>query len=305
VVPVYRSALVLPELYRQISESFRDYDFEVLFVEDCGGDNSWVSICDLAQKYSSVRGYRLSRNYGQHNALLCGIRNAKGDIIVTIDDDLQHPPDEVHKLIVELKKGYDVVYGPPIDEKHGFLRDIASKLTKWALQRTIGVQNARNVSALRVFKSRLREAFSDFSSPTVNIDVLLSWASTSFTYKRVRHDNRKSGVSGYTTKKLIKHSLNMMTGFSTLPLQLASIIGFGIALFGLGILVYIIVILILKGVTVPGFFFLTSIISIFSGAQLIVLGIFGEYISRMYLKSMDRPAYHISHDTISKESRLN
>lgn len=305
MVPVYRSALVLPELYRQISESFRDYDFEVLFVEDCGGDNSWVSICDLAQKYSSVRGYRLSRNYGQHNALLCGIRNAKGDIIVTIDDDLQHPPDEVHKLIVELKKGYDVVYGPPIDEKHGFLRDIASKLTKWALQRTIGVQNARNVSALRVFKSRLREAFSDFSSPTVNIDVLLSWASTSFTYKRVRHDNRKSGVSGYTTKKLIKHSLNMMTGFSTLPLQLASIIGFGIALFGLGILVYIIVILILKGVTVPGFFFLTSIISIFSGAQLIVLGIFGEYISRMYLKSMDRPAYHISHDTISKESRLN
>ena len=135
VIPVYRSAESLPELHRRISEVFSSMheDFELIFVEDCGGDNSWFVIQQIAVNDRRVRGFRMSRNYGQHNALLCGIREARGETIVTMDDDLQHPPEEIPKLLAKLEEGFDVVYGPPLQEQHGLLRDMASQITKLAL----------------------------------------------------------------------------------------------------------------------------------------------------------------------------
>lgn len=200
VVPVYRSAESLPELHRRVSAVFGDgeQDLEIVFVEDCGGDDSWSVIQRLAATDPRVRGFRMSRNYGQHNALLCGIREARGETIVTLDDDLQHPPEEIPKLLAKLDEGYDVVYGPPEREQHGLLRDLASQITKLALEGAMGAANARQVSALRVFRTRLREAFAKYRSPTVNIDVLLTWATTSFSAVRVRHEARKYGQSGYT-----------------------------------------------------------------------------------------------------------
>ena len=190
---------------------------EILFVEDCGGDHSWDVIKRLSLVDQRVRGLRMSRNYGQHNALLCGIRAARGDVIVTMDDDLQHPPEELPKLLAKLDEGFDVVYGPPQQEQHGLLRDLASQITKLALAEAMGAANARQVSALRVFRTELREAFAGYRSPTVNIDVLLTWASTRFAAVPVGHEPRKFGESGYTAGKLIRHALNMMTGFSTRP----------------------------------------------------------------------------------------
>jgi undecaprenyl-phosphate 4-deoxy-4-formamido-L-arabinose transferase len=233
----------------------------------------------------------MSRNYGQHNALLCGIREASGEIIVTLDDDLQHPPEELHKLLTKLNEGFDVVYGPPEHEQHGLFRDLASQATKLALEGAMGAKNASQVSALRVFKTHLRDAFSDYRSPTVNIDVLLTWATTSFSAVRVKHEARKFGESGYTIGKLIRHALNMMTGFSTRPLQLASLMGFSFAIFGLIILVFVIIRWALQNGSVPGFAFLASIIAIFSGAQLLALGVIGEYIARMHFRTMERPPY--------------
>lgn len=306
IVPVYQSAESLPELYRRIIEVFvngkEPLEIEIVFVEDCGSDNSWAVIQRLSEEDHRVRGYRMSRNYGQHNALLCGIREAQGEVIVTLDDDLQHPPEEIPQLLAKLEEGFDVVYGPPAREQHGLMRDLASQITKIALEGAMGAANARQVSALRVFRTRLRDAFADYRSPTVNIDVLLTWATTRFTALRVRHDARKYGQSGYTPRKLMRHALNMMTGFSTRPLQLASLMGFVVALFGIGILGYVLILWFLNGSAVPGFVFLASIIAIFSGAQLVALGIIGEYLARMHFRTMDRPPYVIADKSLDHKS---
>jgi glycosyltransferase involved in cell wall biosynthesis len=293
VIPVYRSELTLRDLYVQLSAAMPRItpEFEIIFVEDCGGDRSWSVIADLAAADQRVRGIRMSRNYGQHNALLCGIRAARHEVIVTMDDDLQHPVSEIAPLIAALGSDVDVVYGAPQTEQHGFLRDLASRLTKLALASTMGAETARSVSAFRAFRTRLREGFRDFRSPTVSIDVLLTWSTSRFTAIKVRHEPRTSGVSGYTVGHLIRHAVNLMTGFSTLPLQIASIIGFVFVLFGFSILAFVVVNFLVNNSVVPGFAFLASIVAIFSGAQLFALGVFGEYLARIHFRSMNRPVY--------------
>jgi glycosyltransferase involved in cell wall biosynthesis len=301
LIPVYRSQESLEELYTRILSAFNNQHIEreIIFVEDCGGDGSWDVIKKIASSDVSVKGIQMSRNYGQHNALLCGIREASGEIIVTLDDDLQHPPEVIPELLEKLDQGYDVVYGPPIDEKHGFLRNLASQVTKFALQSSMGAANARNVSALRAFRSSLRDGFSNYRSPTVNIDVLLTWSTNRFSSVNVRHEARRHGESGYTVRKLLIHAFNMITGFSTLPLQIASCVGFAFSLFGLFILVYLLFRWMLIGSVVPGFIFIASMIAVFSGAQLLAMGIMGEYIARMHFRSMDRPSYVVKRRLVS------
>ena len=299
VIPVYRSQESLRELYQRLVATLNGLciSFEIVFVEDCGGDNSWKIILQLAQEDDRVQGLKMSRNYGQHNALLAGIRAASGELIVTLDDDLQHPPEELPKLLAKIEEGYDVVYGAPDQEQHGFFRNMASQITKIALQRSMGAEIARNVSAFRVFRSQLRRAFHQYRSPSVNIDILLTWATTRFTSLPVRHEARKHGSSGYTTRSLTIHAINMMTGFSTAPLKMASVTGFLFGLFGVLVLVYVLVRYFLEGVAVPGFAFLASIIALFSGAQLLALGIIGEYLARMHQRTMERPAYLVCETT--------
>ena len=293
VVPVFNSEGSLPELIERLETTLgaASSRFEVILVNDGSRDGSWDVICQLAQAHDYVHGIDLMRNYGQHNALLCGIRMAKNDLIVTIDDDLQNPPEEIPKLLDKLAEGYDVVYGTPQKEQHGLWRDLASQTTKLALRADMGGETARKVNAFRVFRANLRDAFASYQSPFVSIDVLLTWGTTSFASIPVRHELRQIGISNYTFRKLITHALNMMTGFSVWPLQLASVIGFLFTFFGLGILVYVIVQYFIDSSSVPGFAFLASIIAIFSGAQLFAIGIIGEYLARMYFRSMDRPPY--------------
>ena len=304
VIPVYRAEQTLLDIYRQLSAEMSKLTsvYEIIFVEDGGGDGSWQIIAGLASTDHRVRGIRMSRNYGQHNALLCGIRAAKHSIILTMDDDLQHPVSEIAPMLAALKPECDVVYGAPQEEQHGLLRDLASRLTKMALTSAMGAETARNVSAFRVFRTRLREGFQEYRSPSVSIDVLLAWTTTRFTAIKVRHAPRAKGVSGYTTSKLIRHAVNLMTGFSTLPLQIASVVGFVFVFFGLSVLVYVLANYVIRGAAVPGFTFLASVISIFSGAQLFALGIFGEYLARMHFRSMDRPPYLVGEIVASSES---
>jgi undecaprenyl-phosphate 4-deoxy-4-formamido-L-arabinose transferase len=296
VIPVYRAALTLRELYGQLSITMQQIapTFEIIFVEDCGGDESWSVITELAEADQRVRGIRMSRNYGQHNALLCGVRAARYDVIVTMDDDLQHPVSEIAQLLAALGPDVDVVYGAPQDEQHGFLRDVASRLTKLALASAMGAETARNVSAFRAFRTRLREGFRDYRSPTVSIDVLLTWTTSRFATIKVPHAPRTLGVSGYSVGRLIRYAIDMMTGFSTLPLQISSIIGFVLVLFGVSILALVVINFLINGSAVPGFAFLASITAIFSGAQLFALGVIGEYLARMHFRTMDRPTYLVS-----------
>ena len=296
IVPVYRSAAALPELHGRLSRVLAALtpNYEIVFVEDGGTDESWHVIQQLAARDRCVRGIRMSRNYGQHNALLCGIRAARSDLIVTLDDDLQNPPEEIPKLLARLDESVDVVYGTPETEQHGFFRDLGSRITKLALQSAMGAETARHVSAFRVFRGRLRDAFATYGGPYVSIDVLLTWGTTRFAHATVRHEPRRIGASNYTLRKLVTHAFNMMTGFSTLPLQVASLLGFVLTLFGGAILAVVIVNFLTVGSAVPGFAFLASIIAIFSGAQLFALGIIGEYLARMHFRTMDRPTYVVS-----------
>jgi glycosyltransferase involved in cell wall biosynthesis len=301
VVPVYRSAAILPDLVARIESALAGYEKELILVNDGSPDNSAEVVRELAASYPWVRGINLMRNYGQHNALLCGIRAASNAIVVTMDDDLQHPPEEVPKLLELLDQGFDVVYGTPRHEQHGLWRDVASQVTKLALQSSMGVSTARKVSAFRAFRREMRRAFAGYQGPYVSIDVLLTWASVRFSSVQVRHDPRASGVSNYTLRKLIVHAVNMMTGFSTLPLQLASLIGFAFTFFGIAALAYVLIRYIINGGSVPGFPFLASMIAIFSGAQLFALGIIGEYLARMHFRMMDRPPYTVRDDSESEE----
>lgn len=293
VIPVYRSESILPDLVRRLKPVLERaaHEFEVILVNDCSPDRSWEVISDLAEHYSWIHPVNLMRNYGQHNALLCGIRETRYDVIITMDDDLQHPPEEIPKLLAQLAKGYDVVYGTPEHEQHGIGRDFASWITKLALQNVMGAEIARKVSAFRAFRAEVAKAFSHYTGAFVSIDVLLTWGTNRFSLTSVRHEQRTAGVSGYTIRKLITHAMNMMTGFSTVPLQFASVVGFCFTLFGLGVLAYVIGRFLYLGGSVPGFPFLASIIALFSGAQLFALGIIGEYLARMHFRMMERPSY--------------
>jgi len=275
--------------------------FEVLLVEDCSQDDSWARVQELAKGDSRVRGIRLSRNYGQHNALLCGIRAARYDLIVTMDDDLQHPVSEVSVLLSKLEEGFDVVYGTPHQETHGLFRNLASQLTKLALRDVMGVENARSVSAFRAFKTSLRQAFTDYRNPSVSIDVLLTWATSNFAAVSVRHEPRTTGQSNYTLSKLVTHAFNLLTGFSTLPLRFASFIGIAFSIFGVLILTWVLGRFLIAGSPVPGFPFLASMIAILSGAQLLALGIFGEYLGRIHVRSLDRPAYLVREEAAAAD----
>jgi undecaprenyl-phosphate 4-deoxy-4-formamido-L-arabinose transferase len=292
VIPVYNGELNIAELIAELARVLPTLttQYEAILVEDDSRDKSWEVIRQLVQIYPWLRGFRLMRNYGQHNALLCGIRAARYELIVTMDDDLQHPPDEILKLLTKLDEGFDVVYGMPHHEQHGLWRDLASQVTKLALENAMGVEVARNVSAFRAFRTQVREAFGSYESPYVSIDVLLTWGTTRFAAIPVRHDPRTRGQSNYTLRKLIVHALNMMTGFSTLPLQLASLIGVAFTVFGLLVLIYVVGRVILEGSSVPGFPFIASIIAVFSGAILFALGIIGEYLARMHVRLLGRPS---------------
>jgi len=211
------------------------------------------------------------------------------DKIITVDDDLQHPPEEIHKLLAELEKGYDVVYGFPAKETHLPWRNFSSRLMKQMLKLSLGVVGIEKSGAFRAFRTVLRDGFADYNSSFVSIDVLLTWSTTRLGYIPVLHAPRAEGESNYTFKKLVRHTANLVTGFSALPLQLASWLGFALTLFGIGVFVYVLGRYFLQGSPVPGFPFLASIIAIFSGAQLFAMGIFGEYLSRMYFRLMGKP----------------
>jgi glycosyltransferase involved in cell wall biosynthesis len=295
VVPVFNSRATLPELVSRLDAVLPRVAsrFEVILVNDGSTDDTFGTIETLQRRHPWVRGVDLMRNYGQHNAILCGIRLAQGDITVTIDDDLQNPPEEIPRFLEKLAEGYDVVYGTPQDQRHSLWRVLASQMTRLALQQVLGAETARHVSAYRAIRTNLRDAFDGYRSSFVSIDVLLTWGTSRFAAIPVRHDPRPAGISHYTFRKLLKHSLNMVTGFSTAPLQLASLLGFSATLFGLAVLAYVVGRYLLHGSNVPGFPFLASVISIFSGVQLFAIGVIGEYLARMHFRMLEQPPYTI------------
>jgi undecaprenyl-phosphate 4-deoxy-4-formamido-L-arabinose transferase len=293
VVPVYNSEASLAELVERLERVVPSLaaDWEVILVNDGSRDRSWEVVTELAAAHSRVRGINLIRNFGQHNALLAGIRAATYAITVTMDDDLQHPPEELHKLLARLEQGADVVYGTPSSMQHSLWRNFFSRLTKAAMAQAMRIDSIVDINAFRAFRTELRVAFQSYSSPNLLLDVLLSWGTSRFAAVDVEHKPRAYGRSNYTLLKLFNQAMLMLTGFSTAPLRFASSLGFFLTIFGVGLLVYVIARYVLGGSSVPGFPFLASMIAIFSGAQLFALGIIGEYLARVFNRSIERPVY--------------
>jgi glycosyltransferase involved in cell wall biosynthesis len=298
VVPVYNSESTLDELAVRLSQVLPNLTttYELVFVNDGSRDGSWNKICDLARQYPWIQGIKLMRNYGQHNAILCGVRAARYDVIVTMDDDLQHPPEEIPKLLNKLDEGYDVVYGSPSKLPHSLWRNLFSRFTKRALAFVMGIRTVRDIGPFRAFRSDLRRSFATFQNPSVLLDVLLSWGTTRFATVKVDEAPRQEGQSNYNFLKLFSLAMVVLTGYSTAPLRFTSLIGFLFTIFGLLIFLYVVGVYFIAG-SVPGFPFLASIVSLFSGMQLFALGIIGEYLARVFDRSMERPAYVIGSAT--------
>jgi glycosyltransferase involved in cell wall biosynthesis len=298
VIPVYKSQATLPELVEKLDKVLSGLaeNYEVILVNDDSPDQSWDCIERLAKDYPCVRGIDLMRNYGQHNATLCGVRLARYEVLVTLDDDLQHPPEEIPLLLEKLGEGYDVVYGVPKKLPHSWWRNLGSLLAKWMVAAAIGIKTVRDVSAFRAFRTDLRQAFDGYDNPDVMLDVLLSWGTTRFAAVPVDEQPRSIGKSNYTFAKLLRMSLLYLTNFSTKPLRFSNIIGFFFTLIGFTGFIYVITIYFVAG-SVPGFPFLASAIMVFSGVQLFALGIIGEYLARVFERTAGRKPYTIANTT--------
>lgn len=304
IIPVYNSQDTLRELTQRLSSALGPICsvYEILLINDGSRDNSWQIIQELAATSPVIRGFNLMRNYGQHNALLCGVRNARFDICVTMDDDLQHPPEEIHKLLKKLAEGFDVVYGVPRQLPHSAWRNFFSWVTKRTLAALIGIPALREIGAFRAFRTHLRNAFSHYQSPNVILDALLSWGTTRYSTIPVEERQREVGQSNYNFARLFAQAMLVLTGYSTKPLRFTSFLGFGLTIFGIAIFLYVLIMYLAAG-SIPGFPFLASIIAIFSGTQLFALGILGEYLGRVFDRSTDRPTYVIG-ETAEHSNRL-
>jgi len=298
VVPVYNSSDILPLLVDEVGQVLPDIadEFELVLVNDGSPDQSWEAISELAKAHSWVRGINLMRNYGQHNATLCGVREARYEVIVIMDDDLQNPPREIPKLLEKLEDGYDVVYGVARKRQQVWWKSLASRIVKRAIAYVMGLQTVRDIGAFKAFRAELRKSFESFHSPDVLVDVLLSWGTTRFASVIVDEAPRTVGKSNYSFFKLIKVSLLVLTSYTTIPLRFASIVGFLFTLFGVGVLTYVLTIYFTLG-SIEGFPFLASTITIFSGVQLFALGLIGEYLARVFERTGGRPTYTISKTT--------
>ena len=295
VIPVYNSEEILPLLVEKLAGILPTLgmDYEVVLVNDGSADGSWEKIAKLTEKFDWLVGVNMMRNYGQHNATLCGIREAGFEIIVTMDDDLQNPPSEIPKLLAGLKNGADVVYGVARKRGQVWWKAASSAIVKRAIAFVMGARNVKDIGAFRAFKTALRQSFASFQGSDVLVDVLLSWGTTRFASVEVDETEREIGQSNYNFLKLIKVTLLVLTSFTTIPLRFASILGLLFTLLGFGVFLYILVIYFSVG-SLPGFPFLASVITIFSGVQLFSLGILGEYLARVFERTGGRPAYTVS-----------
>lgn len=293
VVPVFNSQATLPALIDRLAAVLPGVAarFEVVLVNDGSRDESWEAICEAARKHAWVRGVNLMRNYGQHNALLAGIRTVRYAITVTMDDDLQHPPEEIPRLLETLGQGHDLVYGTPALPQRGLWRSLSSRIAKLWLHRVLGVAIASRASAFRAFRTVLRDGFAHYEGPAVAIDALLAWATTRIGSVDVRHEPRRHGRSQYGWLKLTRLMLDLTTTFRTWPLRLASLIGFIVMLLGFGALAFVLASYLATGRPLSVFRFLASMLAIFSGAQLFTLGIMGEYVARIHHRVLREPAY--------------
>jgi len=293
LVPVFNSAHTIDQLGTRLDKVLREMQirYEIIFIDDGSLDTSQNELCKVNLKFDHCKIICFTRNFGQHNALLCGLRAAQYGTIVTVDDDLQHPPEEIPKLVQKLSEGYDVVYGVSTEGQHGIVRNFLTRFVKLILNSVMQVKTATMISAFRAFRTDLRNGFTDFRGDCVSIDILLSWTTGNFGTVFVNLDSRAVGKTQYTFYKLFVHTMNVVTGYSTFPLRLVSLLGIVSALIGFTVFVYVVGGYLLRGSPVQGFTLLAGSVTLFSGVILLCIGLLGEYLGRVFFGVLGRPQY--------------
>lgn len=295
IIPVYNGEQTVEKLYDRIKQFFADkYNYEVIFVYDCGKDNSWEALLRIKkQNPQNVKLIRLSRNYGQHNALICGFEYAKGDFIVTMDEDLQHAPEDIQKLIDKQKEmDYDVVYGKYEIRNHSGFRNAGSSMLKRIID--VGIPDIHpDYSAFRLIKAGIAKSCITMRNSYTFLDGYISWITTNCSSCIVSHSERQGGVSAYNFSKLINHTINIFVTFSNLPIRFLTKLSFFVLFLMTLYSTYIIVRKLVFNDLAMGYPSLVIIVGFGVGLIMLALGIIGEYIYRINLKTTQRPNYNI------------
>lgn len=292
VVPLYRSADSIERLIRELSALPVDGGCELVLVNDGSPDNT----AELAEKFmqTSTRPItlvKLSRNFGEYNAVMAGLHQATGEYIVTMDDDLQNPPSEVLKLLAHAQAGkYDVVYSFYAEKQHDRWRNFGSWMTNRVADLLLDKPRGLYLSSFRVMSHFVAKEICRHDGPFVYVDGLLLQVTQNIGRLEVLHAERATGTSGYTFRRLVRLWLAMFVGFSVMPLRLATALGFLLAVSGFLSGIAVVVIRLLYG-SVEGWSSLMVALLLFSGTQLILLGVAGEYIGRTYLTANRRPQF--------------
>lgn len=295
VIPVYRSAATLRDLTRQLITVLDGLkrEYEIIFVDDGSTDNSWAILNNLRSEHPTViTSIQLMRNFGQHNALMCGFRQASGRYIVTMDDDLQHPPEEIPRLLHEIvNSDADVVYGVPDARKHRGWRNLGSFLVSVFYR--MAFQAKVQPSAFRIVRREVIVSILSYSLNYTYIDGLLAWNTRRVAEVVVEHRPRAAGRSGYSLHKLVVLAFNLFTNFSLLPLQAVSLAGLLASLGGLTAGGYYLVRYLLADISVPGYASTIIAILVLGGLQLLALGVLGEYLGRVHLNINRKPQFTV------------
>lgn len=295
IIPVYRGASSVTQVLHGILKTIDAVGLsgEVIFIDDASPDNAWEVLQELHRQHPDrVKIIQLMRNFGQHNAIMCGLRHAQGDIIVTMDDDGQHPPEEIPRLLEALKAtAADVVYGVPKARNHAWWRNLGSFLVVKFFQAALNTKVVP--SAFRAMRREIVEAICRYPYHFTYIDGLIVWNTNRIEQVEVEHRPRLEGRSSYSLTKLVTLALNLFTNFSLLPLQIASVVGFLAAAGGLLLGFMYFALYLLGRIEVPGYASTIVAVLVLGGLQLLSLGIIGEYVGRVHLNINKRPQYTI------------
>ena len=297
VVPVYNSADTLSELLDRLTKAIESItqSYEFVLIDDGSRDDSWAVIQSLRATYGgNLVAIQLMRNYGQHNALMCGLGVARGEYVVTMDDDLQNPPEEIPKMLAHIKQhGLDLAYGCPSNRSHAAWRNLGASIV-WHFYRTV-FRNPVTPTPFRIMRHQLAHSVMFYDLNFTYLDGLLAWCTSRIGGVEVEHHARAQGRSGYSLGKLLGLALNLYTNFSLIPLQMVSGLGFVTAASGFLVGMFYLIQYLAASIAVPGFASTIIAILILGGAQLLALGVIGEYLGRLHLNVNRKPQYVVRH----------
>ena len=293
VIPVYNGAASIGELVEALSNLPIPGGHEVVLVNDGSRDDS-LAVCRelVAKARIPVTLLNLSRNFGEHNAVMAGLHQARGDFIITMDDDLQNPPEEVTRLFLHARDGkYDVVYTYYAKREHARWRNIGSNFTNWCADWLLDKPKGLYLSSFRCISAFARDHVVAYAGPYPYVDGLLLQTTQNIGTLEVKHLPRAAGRTNYTLRRLVRLFLSMFLNFSVMPLRIAAITGFVMSGIGVVGLVAVLAEALLVGHTPSGWASLMAAFLLLSGVQLVILGLMGEYLGRLYLTANRKPQF--------------